>query len=401
MKKATGLLFVLMIILTSFSCSDDDNPVDSDKYKIKVGALLSITGGWSSLGKASKAALDIAVIDINNYLAGIGSPYTVSIIIEDTKLDTNFALQKLKSLKEQGISFVIGPQASAEVAAIKKYADQNEMLIISQGSTAGILAINDDNIFRFCPSDSLEGDAIAKLMWKDGIRCYIPYSRNDAGNLGLQNAAKASFSRLGGNAGSGVVFDAMATNFALQTIKNEVVQQKTIYGNDKVAVYLTIFDQVLKLFKDAAKDPDLAGVKWYGSDGVVLDERLTQDTVVAGFAEQVYYPCPTYGLSEDNRFRWEPLAAQVKALTGAEPDAFGLACYDALWVSVLAYISSSSSQDFNKLKKAFVQTADTYYGVTGTTILNAAGDRKFGYYDYWAVRKENNSYIWKLIAHSE
>lgn len=402
MKKSLLLLFLVLSTAFFFSsCSEDKNPTESDKTKIKVGALLSLTGNWSSLGKSSQSALNIAVVDINNYLAGIGSPYSVSVQIEDTKLDTNLALQKLKTLQSAGIKCIIGPQSSAEVAAIKNYADQNNLLIISQGSTAGTLALNGDNIFRFCPSDSLEGDAIAKLMWKEGIRSYIPYSRNDAGNLGLQKAAKESFAKLGGNIGSGIVFDQVATNFALQSIKNEVIQQKAIYGSDKVAIYLTVFDQVVKLFRDASNEPELASIKWYGSDGVVLDDKLIADTVVAKFAEQTYYPCPTYGLDEENRFRWEPLAAQIKAQTGSEPDAFGLAVYDALWVVVQSYINMAGSEDFTKLKKAFVQTADTYSGVTGQTILNYAGDRKFGYYDYWGIRKENNVYKWHLIGHSE
>jgi len=402
MKRLLGFLLIVVCFLIISSCSKtDDLPVEPEKPQIRVGALLSLTGGWSSLGNASRAALNLTVIEINHYLLEIGSPYEVFVQYEDTKLDTTLALQRLKSMAETGIKCFIGPQSSAEVAAVKKYADENNLLIISQGSTAGNLAIAGDNIFRFCPSDSLEGDAIAKLMWHEGIRSYIPLSRNDAGNLGLQKSAKQSFTKLGGNVTSGIIFEQNAVNFALQTISNEVIQQKLLYGSDKVAVYLTVFDQVLKIFNDAAKDPELASVKWYGSDGVVLDNKMITDTVVASFAAQTYFPCPTYGLSEENRFRWEPLSAQVKAMTGSEPDAFALAVYDALWVVTLAHINTNMTTDFTKLKKAFVQSANTYYGLTGTTTLNSAGDRKFGYYDYWGIRKENNNFKWMLIGHSD
>ena len=47
---------------------------------------------------------------------------------------------------------------------IKPFADANNILVISQGSTASSLAIPNDNIFRFCPNDIREADAIVALM---------------------------------------------------------------------------------------------------------------------------------------------------------------------------------------------------------------------------------------------
>jgi hypothetical protein len=47
------------------------------------------------------------------------------------------------------------------------------------------------------------------------------------------------------------------------------------------------------------------------------------------------------------------------------------------------------------LKKTFVDIADSYSysGITGKTILNEFGDKKFGYYDFWAIedKEDNNS----------
>jgi hypothetical protein len=43
------------------------------------------------------------------------------------------------------------------------------------------------------------------------------------------------------------------------------------------------------------------------------------------------------------------------------------------------------------LKKTFVDIADSYSGITGKTILNEFGDKKFGYYDFLAIMdKEDN-----------
>jgi hypothetical protein len=48
-----------------------------------------------------------------------------------------------------------------------------------------------------------------------------------------------------------------------------------------------------------------------------------------------------------------------------------------------------------------VKIADSYKGITGNTSLNEFGDRKYGDYDFWAVRDSqntHNSFIWKRVG---
>lgn len=72
----------------------------------------------------------------------------------------------------------------------------NGVLVASQSSTAGTLAIPNDKIFRF-PSDTLEAVALVGLLKADGMATIIPFWRNDAGNTGLQVATRALFSSVG------------------------------------------------------------------------------------------------------------------------------------------------------------------------------------------------------------
>jgi hypothetical protein len=54
--------------------------------------------------------------------------------------------------------------------------------------------------------------------------------------------------------------------------------------------------------------------------------------------------------------------------------------------------------DFARFKAAFVNAADSYSGVTGSTALDAAGDRLNADFDFWAVRPANGSYDWTRIG---
>jgi ABC-type branched-subunit amino acid transport system substrate-binding protein len=199
---------------------------------ITVGALLSLTGTWSSLGLDSQAALEIAAQNINAELTRQGVNARVQVVVADTQLNPDTALQKLQALAQSGTRIVIGPQSSAEVRTLKPYADQNGIVIISQGSTASSLAIAGDNVFRFVPDDTREAVAVATLLRADGIRTLIPVWRADTGNQDLASSVRRAFQAGGGTVTDGVPYPAnnqippLSQDFTaeLQTIKSQISQ---------------------------------------------------------------------------------------------------------------------------------------------------------------------------------
>jgi hypothetical protein len=54
--------------------------------------------------------------------------------------------------------------------------------------------------------------------------------------------------------------------------------------------------------------------------------------------------------------------------------------------------NSGGTKIFGNFKAAFVNEANAYVGITGSTALDSAGDRLNGNFDFWAVRLENGSY---------
>src|SRR4029078_13716827 len=200
---------VTALVAGAVSCDDYTGPSES-KY-ITIGGIFSLTGNWATLGVTSKAAMEIGIEDVNAYVAGSGYHFTASI--QDTKLQPNTALSMVTSLKGTGVEVVIGPQSSAEVGVIKPYRDANTMIAISQSSTAGSLAIANDNVFRLTPSDTLEAVALVGLMKADGMTTSTPFLRNDGGNVGLRVATRALFPGPG-IVKPGVEYGATQTDFA-------------------------------------------------------------------------------------------------------------------------------------------------------------------------------------------
>ncbi len=393
-------IVVCGLLLTLISPATEVQAAKRSQRPVKIGVLVSLTGSWSSLGQNTVAALQIAAANLKNIRPQY-QPARFRFLVRDTQLDPSRALEAIQDLHARGVKIVIGPQSSSEVAMIKPFADANNMLVISQGSTASSLAIPGDNILRFCPNDTREAEAIVALMQHDGIRAIVPLWRNDAGNNGLHDSVQIRFQALGGTVAPGFRYEPTTTDFS--AAENSVSSQiaSLIAGGthpSSIAVYLAAFDEVVGVFDLAWSYPALVNTAFYGSDGVALSAALLADPVAAAFAVHSGYPNPIFGLPDALRNRWQPIADAIEARTGIMPDAFALSAYDALFVAQLALQHPKAQKNFDKFKATFIDEAGHYNGVTGSTALDAAGDRQNGDFDFWAVRLNGATATWVRIG---
>ncbi len=395
-----GATALALLVLAGVADSSEHPPNQPHEREVLLGGLFSLTGNWATLGRASAVAVEIAVDEINRYLEGNAAGLRFRVAVMDTQLEPERALDKVRELHSRGAQILIGPQSSAEVAHLKSYVDANDLLLVSHSSTAGNLAIPGDNIFRFTPSDVPEAAANSAMMWEDGIRAVVPVWRDDAGNAGLEAATRAAFSSLGGAVLEGVKYEPAVQDFSIvaATVREQVELAISEHGEDQVAVYLAAFDEVAQLFVSAATDPVLGAVRWYGSNGVALSDALVGNPTAAEFAARTGYPNPVFGRDEGAREIWGPLVEQIRARTGNEPDGFALAVYDAVWVAARGYTASGATQDIERLKNAFTTAAATHYGATGWAVLDEAGDRRYGDFDFWAIRMRDGAPRWIRVA---
>jgi len=363
--------------------------------RITIGALLDLSAGWTTLGRASRVTLRLARNDANATFRRLGSQYRVRLLIADAAGDTAVALRELRRLARLGARVVIGPQPSSEVAAVRTEAKRLGVLVVSQGSTAHSLAIAGDNVFRLVPDDVREAEALDALLERDGITAIAPIWRADPGNEGLAISLRAEVAARGGTVSSGVPYATENPDFAaaLAALRTQVEALQAAAGADKVAVYLAAFDEVVDLFHVAQADPVLSAVAWYGSDGVALSRALIGDEAAATFAADAGYPNPVLGLDDTASPRSEDVVNRAAERLGTAPDAFALAAYDGLRVGVGAS-RAAIGRGTPFLRRAFAVRADGYRGVSGRIVLNEAGDRAFGTYDFWSVCTGAQGPVW-------
>jgi branched-chain amino acid transport system substrate-binding protein len=394
------MFFTALILAGCRKDELDNKPMQS----IKIAALYSETGEIAYLGLSSRAAIQIAVNEINNDFSQRDIPFRFDLEVYNTQLNPQLALSAMESIANSGCKIVVGPQTSAELEAVKAIADSLGILVISPSSTASSLSIPNDMIFRFAPGDQIAGQALANTMTQQGKQALIAISRNDIGSLGLRNAVTNYFTASGGQVITGDTFDGTTNDFTqvLANVKNQILNLSSTYSSNQIGVITTSFDESISLFNQAASDPVLYGVDWYGGDGFFKNQSLLSNTQASQFAVNSHFFSLGFSLPEGNSSQYTSLISQIYSMSGFEADALTL-CSDDIMKVIGKMIEGNCGvpSGAQNLKDKFFDVAIHHNGVTGITALNENGDRENGIFDYWGVQDNGGTFEWYFIGKSE
>jgi branched-chain amino acid transport system substrate-binding protein len=318
-------------------------------------------------------------------------------MIEDTALDPQKAATAAAALIKRGAQFIIGPQTSSEVRAVKPITDAAGVVLVSQGSTAGTLSLPNDTVFRFVPEDSQESKAVAEVAAQDGIKVICPVWRGDDGNRGLVNALRL----FGPGAGvqildgfeypvTGATFSATAASLAAV-----VATQKATKSLSEIAIFMAAFDEGADLLNAAAAtNSDLSSIKWYAGDGVTLSSAYLQPGPAA-FAIATRLEAPTLALPAQAQLLRDPILVKTTAAGVPSPLGFAFAAYDAFVCCTLAWLLAGG--DRTKVRILLPGVARTYFGTTGWTLLNVNGDRAIGDFEFFGIDSNLGVFEWKSL----
>lgn len=357
---------------------------------ILIGHLISYTV------RDYKAAADIAIEEVNEYVEKLGLPVRFKIIHEYTEFSPVKALEKLQSLAMQGVKVVIGPDSSSETAAIMEFANKHHILIVSPLSTSPKLAIPDDFIFRVITNDTVQAPILARVIKQYGVDAAAVIQRGDAYGDGLTEAFIPEFEKIGGKIVVRIRFDPEKPELSSETalLADKVSEAINKYGADKVAVVvIAMGDDAVKILSVAQKYPDLLKVTWFGPDGVAYAERITKEC--GSLAAKVKLICTVQGAAITSKYR--EFSKKFEERTGVRAYTAPMYIYDAVWIVAKA-ILEAGRYDADAIKTALPYVANQYFGVGGWYKLNKAGDRDAMNYFIIAVVSEEGKYVWKEIG---
>jgi branched-chain amino acid transport system substrate-binding protein len=376
---------------------------DKPDVTVTVGGLLSLTGNSSDLGTQSKLMMNIASHDLDALLGDfnmnppardVGVQF--SLLIEDTQLDPQKAAAGAARLIREGAQFIIGPQTSSEVAQVKPITDAAQVVMVSPGSTASSLSLANDSVFRFVPDDTLESKGVAQAAAAAGIKAICPVWRGDDGNRGLAGSLKQFGPGLGINVATGIEYPVSGADFGAVAagLAAIVAQLKITYSLNQIAIFLAAFDEATGLLGAAGAFPDLGAVRWFAGDGITLSNAYLVPSV-AQFAAQTQLLAPSLALPAEAAPVISPILAAAAAAGVPSPVAFSFAAYDGFVCATLAWLLAGG--DKTKVGAILPQVAKRYFGPTGWTLLNAAGDRAIGNFEFFGIVNQAGVYSWKGI----
>jgi len=195
-KYIIGIIIILLVIWGIYSIVQ--KPKEAIGEPIKIGFIGPLTGELSSIGSVSKAAVELAVEEVNSDGGINGRP--IEVIYEDGQCNTKVAISAAnKLINIDKVPVIIGGLCSTETSAFGPMAMENEVIVFSYCSTAPKLSELGKYFFRSYPSDSLQGKFSAEYAYNDlGARkIAVLYHISDYG-IGIKDVFKQRFEELGG-----------------------------------------------------------------------------------------------------------------------------------------------------------------------------------------------------------
>jgi branched-chain amino acid transport system substrate-binding protein len=385
-----GLIIALSaILLTGSACLTSLqiwSTLPVEPMVIRIGVISSSTQSLTSV----KTLMGLAEEDINSYYKSKGQDITFRFEISDAAGSSEAHLDRVKEFKAGGINIVIGGAWSSQASASLSYVNENDMLLISPGSTSPALAILGDNLFRLCPDDAVQGRVISEVLWSWGVKAIVVIQRGDDWADGIYDAIFRNFPEKGGFIAARSRYDPMNIDFGgcLRLAEEAAQDAVSQYGKDHVAVEVLGFHEVADLVKMAKDYPTIYGLYWFGSDGTALNIALSFNTPEEADHLKVFSTLLSPAESQGIRaLRDRYLSSTGKTLDAYQAEFFAANWYDAAWLSAKAVLEAGTT-DTDKVKEALPRVADDDYA-TGPCRLNPAGDRETADYIIWGYSLVN------------
>jgi len=386
------LLVLLMLVPPAFARKTNGvEPV------ITLGALITRDPAGDP---DTQAAIRFALKDVNAFFANLSDGPKASFLLNTrgTGLDAEVALEKIGLLASRGLKVIIGPESSAEVAAIKSFTDDNDMVLLSHCSTAPSLAIAGDSVYRLVPSDLRQGRVIAQLINETGHQALIPVWRSGVWGDDISSATLEHFTALGGTVYPGVRFNPDATDYAadLADLEAQLTVARTQFGDSVAIGFFSFGQEGARLLGQAAGFTALDDVSWFGSDGTALSREILEDANASQFTMRTGFYNTLF--ADVRSAEADALRARISSVIGGGGVHFcSLAAYDAVWLAAMS-AAIAGVDDMDAFKLALTEVASQFEGVTGRTKLDEAGDRADAAYDVWAIQEVNGQRAWQLVS---
>ena len=346
--------------------------------KVRIGGVFD--RNWAEGDEGARMAM-MAVDDFNRHLEEIGAGWTLSMSVEDAQSQGAIALEKIQAFNSVGVDILVGVAFSSHINLAASYIDDHDILVLSHGSQATNLAIN-DSIFRLVPNDGSQAPAIVRMLEDAGIKVLVTIVRGDTWGDGLSSSVAELF--------SGTTVDAFRYNpdvseFSVEVslLDDIIMRQVEEHGAESVGVLYVGSDEFLPMIQGMRFYENLHGVRWFSSNTQSFKSYFLEDPAAIKFAEATRFTATRSIPASDNHIK-DYVDAQYMEKYDAVASTYGYAAYDSVWLLGMAILHTQST-DTGALTEAIPQVAAQMLGASGNLTLTEYGDLATAKFEVWQV----------------
>jgi len=350
MKKAFAIILAAVLVLAMFAgCAQKEKDT-----VIKIGMAGPLTGGAAVYGTAVKAAMEIAVEEVN---AKGGLQFELKC--QDDEHDAEKAVNCYNNLKDWGMDILAGTVTTNPALAVGPMANEDKIFMLTPSASGDALLELGDNIFQICFKDTQQGVVSADYFADNFPEAVIGviYDSSDAYSAGIYENFKVQAD----NRGLNIVCAEAFTSDNKADLSTQVTKCKEA-GAEMVFLpfYAVEAAQVLTYANTIGYKPTFVGCD--GMDGI-----LTTEGFDPALAEGLMLLTPFSADSADEAT--QAFVKKYQEKTGILPNQFAADAYDVIYALYQACNQGKVTVDMtaaeiNEIMKAQF-TSMTFSGLTG------------------------------------
>jgi len=346
MKKITLISLVLLLIV---GCTQNN------KSTIKLGATFPLTGDVASYGIHAKNGIQLKVDEVNAKGGVDGKQISVDFQDDQNSIkDAVSIFDDFATIKKYPVVF--GSAGSSVTLALAPLANRYKVILMSPVSSSSKLSTEGgDYFFRTVPSDNLQAEMLAQIVFNDSIKkVAIVYTNNSWGKP-LTDGFKKVFENLGGE----VVFEegVMENTTDFRTI---ILKLKKL---DFDAIVSPTYPKGGGLFVKQLKEAGIT-TTLYGGDNWGAPEFVN---IAQNAAEGVIFTFPSKSKSPI----YDEFAKSYREKFNEDPDIVAAYGYDAATAIILA-MEKAGKFDSESIREQLLKIS--FQGVSDKISFKPDGD---------------------------
>jgi branched-chain amino acid transport system substrate-binding protein len=350
------LVAVLLLFLFIAACTQQTTD------PIKIGFSAPLSGSLGTWGEPDMQGVALAVKEINAAGGINGRP--LEVIYEDDQCDAKVAASTMnKFATVDKVTAVVGTICSGTTLAAAPIAEQNGIVLVSIGSSHPKITTAGDYVFRVWPSDSFQGEILAKHLWDEGYKNVAILSINSDYAQGVEQVFTSEYEKLGGKVAIAEHYAVGATDMRTELSKIRAAKPDAI-----LVLQHEEAPTIHRQMRELGINQQVFGTETY--DSTPLREAAK------GAMTGAIYSMPAF---DEENAKIKEFKENYRKEYGKDPTQTIVAAYSYDTMNIIAGClkKDATSQGL----KDCLYTVQNYEGVGGTISFDKNGDilRSFGF----------------------